>query len=849
MEKDPSTKIKKTDEDFSGQGLNEMHTKAEDEIQKMPPAEKKAFYEGIGNLGYKISELKNSTMGEIMDIIRDLSGEENIVSNYFNKFANIFKKSAEKDKKASEQAGKGIIKTGAGAGKGVGVVMKYLRIMYDLYDSGSMRGLNPFRHFTAIAMFIGRSSQAAKELRLSSESDTLDLLRKKLKEKIISKSEYKEALVELEKNSSILKNTRVEDVERAMEEAYNIYEDVYGREALEMMKKGEKNQEEKGDKSKKTEEELQEIYREGAEKFKEAYKKRLPEDIQARFARGGIKMTDWYKFYIGKSESVKVYIDRLTRKLEKIENDKKLSKEEKKAKRNELLSKNDDLINDLDRMVGDASTIDTFAYASWMAEKSSKGVATVMIFDTARLLYQNASKIGNAFLKSADFLFGGGETNVSEGQKIIFYPIPKSNPEVPATSPVQEDQAPMGAEVQDVETKSEVKIPDASSPKMFTQVIGGKINTYSEAAYAAVKQADQGTQDNFIHKYFDKNIAVNDGNRADLIKEAVRKISILNLKTGDGEDIKNLVFEGNVGVLKEDGSFDIEKGTGIKEASAVSEAQLRANAEKIAPIRTHADTGKNSVDYGIGEKVDYREVTNNPIENDLEKAKDIPKIENNYVREVETGSPIKEEKSDSEKFLHEKDDPQIINIVANMPVSIKNDEKLAWAYLKILSGNSEEKSQGLKDMFALDKMPQKDLEYNAFEYDEKRGIIKVKNVNNVEGKNILFDTKKNKIGIQMPQGYKSFGISFDGVKGLVKWSKAPSENINFDNIKKIKDLIREDSIPSETVSPKAGMSENNLNTTQASESNPDTWKEVSIEMNGGESEKDSEWSEKRDVLN
>lgn len=282
------------------------------------------------------------------------------------------------------------------------------------------------------------------------------------------------------------------------------------------------------------------------------------------------------------------------------------------------------------------------------------------------------------------------------------------------------------------------------------------------------------------------------------------------------------------------------------------------HAERIVPIRPQANAGRDSVDYGIGEKVDYSEVTNNPIENDLEIAKDIPKIENNYIRKVETGSPINEEKSDSEKFLHEKDDPQIINIVANMPVSIKNDEKLAWAYLKILSGNSEEKSQGLKDMFALDKMPQKDLEYNAFEYDEKRGIIKVKNVNNVEGKNILFDTKKNKIGIQMPQGYKSFGISFDGVKGLVKWLKAPSENINFDNIKKIKDLIREDSIPSETVPPKAG-NVNNLNTTQEEigsaveadnvHGKADIWKTTITEMNGGESEKDSEWSEKRDVLN
>jgi len=111
-----------------------------------------------------------------------------------------------------------------------------------------------------------------------------------------------------------------------------------------------------------------------------------------------------------------------------------------------------------------------------------------------------------------------------------------------------------------------------------TQEITGKINTVSEAAYAAVKKADSHTQDVFIKKWLGEDVEINDGNRADLVRKAVRKLSVANIKTGDGNDIKNLVYKGNiVKINSETGDLDVVKGNAVKEAAAVSERQLREN--------------------------------------------------------------------------------------------------------------------------------------------------------------------------------------------------------------------------------------------------------------------------------
>ena len=150
------------------------------------------------------------------------------------------------------------------------------------------------------------------------------------------------------------------------------------------------------------------------------------------------------------------------------------------------------------------------------------------------------------------------------------------------------------------------------------QDIKGNIDTYSEAAYGAVKKAPTGVQDNFIHRYLDQKVQINDENRLTLIQETVRKLSVANLKMGDGNDVQNLVYKGNVGVLKNDGEFEIMKGSAFREAQTVSHAQLQATADRIHrhfdDVNRALSGGNNSDDSHYGNSSEDNPKLNTPSE-------------------------------------------------------------------------------------------------------------------------------------------------------------------------------------------------------------------------------------------
>ncbi len=151
--------------------------------------------------------------------------------------------------------------------------------------------------------------------------------------------------------------------------------------------------------------------------------------------------------------------------------------------------------------------------------------------------------------------------------------------------------------------------------------IEGKVNTYSEAAYEAVKKADAGTQDNYIRRWLGEGTKVNDDNRAELVRQATRKLSIANIKMGDGNDVKNLVYKGNVGRLYPDGRFEMDTGESHYAPSAVSEEHLRTNA---ANIRHHLEEGQKVIDQHLNAEakaeaelyqkvIDHSPVTGKPM--------------------------------------------------------------------------------------------------------------------------------------------------------------------------------------------------------------------------------------------
>ena len=399
IEAQKSGKIAENELDSTYQEVNEellkLRAEAEmEKVQKMSLEKKKKWYEGMANLGFRISETKNKTLGAMMEGLAGYSKKSKALNGFFSSYAEIYNKSAKNDRKMMDTKGKGIISSGSGVARGAGNLFKYGRVLYDLAGTGSLRRLNPFRHVTAAAMFFGRSSEAAKEARFKSEE--------------------------------VLENTRVQDLDRAREEAMAVYE------------KAKSEGEEKP----------------SAEDLEKAYKENLPEDIQKRFARMDLPMTEWYKFYWNKSEATKSYADRLMKKIQKIENNKKLSKKEKEIKRKELLARNEALLSDLDKMVGDAGTVDTLAYSSRVLEKGSKGVANVLIIDSLRMMAQSVWNVHNLLDSNEG---ESGDVGADSEPEISESEIPKVLPvvsEIPEESVAETSPEESATKISDTETTS-----------------------------------------------------------------------------------------------------------------------------------------------------------------------------------------------------------------------------------------------------------------------------------------------------------------------------------------------------------------------------------------------------------
>ncbi|MCK5416721.1 hypothetical protein KAI92_04825 [Candidatus Parcubacteria bacterium] len=352
-------KVEKSEEILAEEAINELNEK-----------EKKTFFEGLANLGYRTTEIKSGILSKFCRKISSTEKVKNIkiANTFFNKFADIYDKKGEQAKKERETVGKGVLKKGSGIGQGFGNLFKYGRTLVDVVQTGSSRMLNPFRHVTVAAMALGSSAEAVKETRLDNE---------KVKE-----------------------STRVDDVDRAMDEALDLYENA------------------KNDKGEVTAENLTKLYQEN-----------LPKDIIERLNRAENVGAKFCEKLLNKD--AKVYVDRIIKKIDGINN--KNWDEQKKAEKIQfLMQKNEELLNDLDRIVGDEAGVDQIAYWSRVAEKTGKGVATVMIIDSvARMAkvavnncevfdnFQNSVKnVGDTLEDVKDKMsdsFNGSDVDVTKG--------------------------------------------------------------------------------------------------------------------------------------------------------------------------------------------------------------------------------------------------------------------------------------------------------------------------------------------------------------------------------------------------------------------------------------------------
>jgi hypothetical protein len=102
-------------------------------------------------------------------------------------------------------------------------------------------------------------------------------------------------------------------------------------------------------------------------------------------------------------------------------------------------------------------------------------------------------------------------------------------------------------------------------------------DTLTEIVRERLRNADDNDlKESFIDKWLGDHEEITDDNREQLLENAINKMSVANLETGDGNDLKNLIYEGNkVKINAETGGIDVVQGEAEQGPEAVTESELR----------------------------------------------------------------------------------------------------------------------------------------------------------------------------------------------------------------------------------------------------------------------------------
>lgn len=323
-----------------GKSVEEVPRKDEreiiEELEQMPQKEKIKLSKGLANLGLYAEYRKNSFFSDILNKFakpfakKDKHiAEQGTLARFLTSMAKNYEKDAERAENKLRQKGR---KGWANYRYIASNVSMYGRI---LADTVGWTAASPFKYVMALTMFFDRGAQAAKEARL--------------------------------KNKKVMGKTRIDDIDKAEEEAWKIYE---------LARNQGKNQI--------TGEDLVKAYRENLPAdLLHRLKNRVNAD-QAHNIIGNIIAKD-----IGRS------VKKIEMKLDNIEKNKKLSEEERIIKKEKILEKYNRFLNDLDGMVSKYGAFDGLALGAKYTETGAKAVIAGLTVESLYLLTQNLPKLYN----------------------------------------------------------------------------------------------------------------------------------------------------------------------------------------------------------------------------------------------------------------------------------------------------------------------------------------------------------------------------------------------------------------------------------------------------------------------
>ncbi|MDP2788689.1 MAG: hypothetical protein Q8O46_01375 [bacterium] len=381
-----------------------VEAKIKKEIQKFSKPEREKVGWGINNIGFKIERAKNDWFaGKFAWISQKFDRRSKI-----SRFARAVR---EKNIRAADVAQK---KAKAGKEKGTGKLTKLSNAAYLAKNFvrparilADLTGLTP----TGIQRYLMIASMAAASL-TGAAKETRFL------------------------NEELLEKTRMDDVKKATEEAWKIYE----RAEQAKINKDPWRQQSKSI---------------SADELKTAYLREIPEDLKQRL-QDPKTANMVVKDILGRR--LKSSVETLNKKIENIESNKKLSPEQKERQIEQLLRRWERRLTDYDRALTRLGTVDGWAMAGHYAETISKTAVRAVTLESLYLVADKAwEEIAHALTDS----------NTAENAGNLM-PPPKASGDVTSKKTLEKLLSQQGP-ASDIPTKAESITTQEQFDKLFSQ--------------------------------------------------------------------------------------------------------------------------------------------------------------------------------------------------------------------------------------------------------------------------------------------------------------------------------------------------------------------------------------------
>lgn len=309
------------------QDTEELTEEIKKELEYVPIIDREVLEKGFNNIGFRIERAKNDFFANTFAKIASKSEKGGFIARLTKSAAASFRKDADSAfKKATAVEESGIKSKFSNVAYIAKNILRPLRLIADA------TGLSPTgiqRYMMVVGMATSRATGVLKETRFA--------------------------------NEELLNQTRIDDVEKATTEAWEIYESAQQREE----KSGEKV---------------------SAEELKAAYLQKIPQDLQKRLS-DTTTANEMTKSLFRKH--IEFDVGRLNEDIEDIDA-LDLSDQEKNSKKEELVRSWEARLVDYDRVLTTVGTVDAWAMSGRYAESVSKNIVRAL---TVQTLYLSVDKL------------------------------------------------------------------------------------------------------------------------------------------------------------------------------------------------------------------------------------------------------------------------------------------------------------------------------------------------------------------------------------------------------------------------------------------------------------------------